>query len=118
MVPTLIGITFGTFAVMQLAPGDPAEIKFAGAMGAGDSATDTGNLEAAIAKFRRQYLLDQPLWKQYVHSAAERGRQDRATPQDRAPVDRGQAPARPRNLPRDHAKHPVHPGHRRSTREL
>jgi len=67
MVPTLIGITFGTFAVMQLAPGDPAQIKFAGAMGAGDSAIETGNLEAAIAKFRRQYLLDQPLWKQYLH---------------------------------------------------
>jgi len=67
MIPTLIGITFGTFAVMQLAPGDPAQIKFAGAMTSGESAVDTGNLEAAIAKFRRQYLLDQPIWKQYLH---------------------------------------------------
>lgn len=67
MFPTLVGITFITFCVMQLAPGDPAEIKFQGAGGVEGATMDTSSIEAAIAKFRRENLLDQPLWKQYLH---------------------------------------------------
>ena len=67
MVPTLIGITFLTFCVMQLAPGDPAELRFQGGAAADGQAVDGGNVEAAIARFRRENLLDQPLWKQYLH---------------------------------------------------
>jgi peptide/nickel transport system permease protein len=59
-VPTLIGITFLTFALLQLAPGDPAELSLAGS---GESAVDA----EALARFRRAYLLDRPLWKQYLH---------------------------------------------------
>ena len=66
MPPTLVGITFITFAVMQLAPGDPAEIRFQG-VGPENTSTERGSIEAAIEKFRRENLLDQPLWKQYLH---------------------------------------------------
>ena len=65
MIPTLIGITFVTFLVLQLAPGDPAEIQARGEASA--DATSAANLEAAIARFRREVLLDQPIWKQYLH---------------------------------------------------
>ena len=67
MIPTLIGITFLTFSIIQLAPGDPAQLKFAGASGGGGAASTSGNVEQAIERFRRQYLLDQPIWKQYLH---------------------------------------------------
>ncbi len=60
-VPTLLGITFLTFALLRLAPGDAAELALRG-----------GNVESevsaeSLARFRRAYLLDQPLWKQYLH---------------------------------------------------
>jgi peptide/nickel transport system permease protein len=67
MVPTLIGITFILFVVMQLAPGDPATVKFGnvgGASGAGMSATQV-NMEDVIAKFRAKHHLDEPLVVQY-----------------------------------------------------
>ncbi len=67
MFPTLLGITFVTFAVMHLAPGDPAQVKFAGAAAAGEGAPDTESVRAAIERFRRENLLDRPLWKQYLH---------------------------------------------------
>ena len=67
MIPTLFGITFLTFAIMQLAPGDPAELKFAGASFTGEGASESGNIEAAIEKFRRENLLDRPIWIQYFH---------------------------------------------------
>ncbi len=60
-VPTLLGITFLTFTLLQLAPGDPAELVLAGS--SGESAIDA----EAVARFRRAYLLDQPLWRQYLH---------------------------------------------------
>ncbi len=67
MVPTLLGITFILFVVMQLAPGDPATVKFGNlgsASGAGMSASNV-NLEAVINKFREEHHLDEPVWKQY-----------------------------------------------------
>jgi peptide/nickel transport system permease protein len=60
LVPTLLGITFLTFALLQLAPGDPAEVALAGG---GESTVDA----EALARFRAAYLLDQPLWRQYLH---------------------------------------------------
>ena len=63
MVPTLVGITLLLFVIMQLAPGDPAAIKFSGATGGG---MDSGSaVEAAITKFREKYHLDEPLLTQY-----------------------------------------------------
>jgi len=67
MIPTPFGITFLIFSIMQLAPGDPAELKFAGASFSGEGASDSGNIEAAIEKFRRENLLDRPIWIQYFH---------------------------------------------------
>lgn len=64
MVPTLVGITLLTFVVMHLAPGDPAAVRFGGVS---ESERVGGDVEAAIAHFRETHLLDQPLWKQYLH---------------------------------------------------
>jgi peptide/nickel transport system permease protein len=60
-VPTLLGVTFLTFALLQLAPGDPAALALAGP--GGESAVSAD----ALRRFRAEYLLDEPLWKQYVH---------------------------------------------------
>ena len=60
-VPTLLGISFLTFALLRLAPGDPAAIALAGG-----SAENEVSAES-LARFRAAYLLDQPLWKQYLH---------------------------------------------------
>jgi peptide/nickel transport system permease protein len=60
-VPTLLGITFLTFALLHLAPGGPGELALGGT--SGESRVDAG----ALARFRSAYLLDQPLWKQYLH---------------------------------------------------
>jgi len=66
MIPTMVGITFLTFVVMQLAPGDPASLKFAGQSAEGMDA-GSGDDAGAIKKFRAAHLLDQPVWKQYLH---------------------------------------------------
>jgi peptide/nickel transport system permease protein len=55
-IPTFIGITILTFAVVRLAPGDPVNLL---AVGAADMTTD--DLDA----LRRSYGLDQPLPVQY-----------------------------------------------------
>ncbi len=66
MVPTLLGITFLTFALLHLAPGDPAELRLVGDTGAEQGLAPLA-AEDAIARFRREYLLDQPLWRQFLH---------------------------------------------------
>jgi peptide/nickel transport system permease protein len=58
--PTLLGVTLLTFALLHLAPGDPAEVALAGG---GRHQIDA----EALARFRAEYLLDQPLWRQYLH---------------------------------------------------
>jgi peptide/nickel transport system permease protein len=63
MVPTLVGITLLLFVVMQLAPGDPATVKFGDSGGAG--MTQSAGVEDAITKFRQKYNLDKPLLTQY-----------------------------------------------------
>jgi peptide/nickel transport system permease protein len=61
MIPTLFGITVITFCLLRLAPGDAAAFRVGAEADAGARA------EELIATFRRQHLLDQPLWKQYLH---------------------------------------------------
>ncbi len=63
IVPTLIGITFVTFCVVQLAPGDPAQVELLG----GAEGTAGVDVQAALSRFRRELLLDRPLWEQYLH---------------------------------------------------
>src|ERR1700756_4892439 len=54
LLPVLIGISFVTFVLVQLTPGDPVRIMI------GPRAT-----EAAIAAVRARYGLDQPILVQY-----------------------------------------------------
>ena len=55
LIPVLIGVTLLIFLVMQLAPGDPAQIML------GPKATDT-----SLAQLRHDLGLDQPMHVQYV----------------------------------------------------
>ena len=68
-VPTFIGITIISFLIMRLAPGDPAELRAAGGLTAGVeggiSGEKRGVLDQALAQWRAQYGLDQPLHVQY-----------------------------------------------------
>lgn len=61
VLPTLLGITLVTFALLQVLPGDPASLRFEG---------EGGNLAvvdaAAIERFRAEHLLDEPLWKRFL----------------------------------------------------
>ena len=66
MVPTLLGITLLTFVLMQLAPGDPATMRFDADGEAGAGTSEVVSTQA-LERFRATYLLDQPLWKQYLH---------------------------------------------------
>jgi len=63
LVPTVLGIVFLTFALLRLAPGDPAALRLQGEEG-----VQSGGMGAdALARLRREYLLDQPLWRQVLH---------------------------------------------------
>src|SRR5512145_582444 len=70
MVPAFIGITLIGFLIMRLAPGDPAELRAAGglgaAAGAGISTEKRGAVDEAMAQWRAQYGLDKPLHVQYL----------------------------------------------------
>ena len=70
MIPTFLGITLIGFLVMRLAPGDPAELRAAGGLGAaarGGIQTDKrGAVDEAMAQWRAQYGLDKPLHVQYA----------------------------------------------------
>jgi peptide/nickel transport system permease protein len=69
MIPTFIGITLIGFFIMRLAPGDPAELRAAGglgaAAGAGISVEKRGVVDEAMAQWRAQFGLDKPLHVQY-----------------------------------------------------
>jgi peptide/nickel transport system permease protein len=54
LIPVLLGVTLLVFLVMQLAPGDPAQIML------GPKATET-----SLAQLRHELGLDQPLYVQY-----------------------------------------------------
>ncbi len=70
MIPTFIGITLIGFFIMRLAPGDPAELRAAGglgaAAGAGISVEKRGVVDEAMAQWRAQFGLDKPLHVQYA----------------------------------------------------
>lgn len=60
MVPTFFGITLVTFVVIRLAPGDPVSLAMGGEL------TQEGSVSAeAIAHFRREMHLDEPMLVQY-----------------------------------------------------
>ena len=69
MIPTFIGITLIGFFIMRLAPGDPAELRAAGGLGAaaggGISVEKRGAVDEAMAQWRAQFGLDKPL---HVHT--------------------------------------------------
>jgi len=70
MIPTFIGITLIVFLIVRLAPGDPAELRAAGGLGAaasgGISTEKRGAVDEAMAQWREQYGLDKPLYVQYA----------------------------------------------------
>jgi len=63
MIPTMFGISVMTFAIIRLAPGDPAAMR----LGSGSSGM-IGNQQLAseiIEKTRQQFGLDRPIHEQY-----------------------------------------------------
>jgi peptide/nickel transport system permease protein len=71
LIPTFIGVTFIAFFIIHLAPGDPAELRAGGGLGAagaeGLSTERRSAVDQALAAWRQQYGLDQPLHVQYGH---------------------------------------------------
>jgi peptide/nickel transport system permease protein len=69
LIPTLLGITFIAFALIHLAPGDPAELRAGGGLGAasseGLSTEKQSAVDEALAAWRTQYGLDKPFHIQY-----------------------------------------------------
>jgi peptide/nickel transport system permease protein len=69
MIPTFIGVTLLSFAIVHLAPGDPAELMAGGGLSAGaDVGLSTENratVDDAVAQWRNQFGLDKPLHEQY-----------------------------------------------------
>jgi peptide/nickel transport system permease protein len=60
MVPTLLGISVLCFALLHLAPGDPALVR-------ANTGSPSGDATALLERFRREHLLDRPLAVQYLH---------------------------------------------------
>jgi dipeptide transport system permease protein len=56
IVPTFVAVTFLSFILIRLVPGDPIEVR------AGEHVVSPERL----AEFRHQFGLDQPLWKQFL----------------------------------------------------
>lgn len=69
LVPTFIGITCIAFGIIHLAPGDPAELRASGGLGAaggeGLPSEKQSAVDKALTAWRQQYGLDQPLHVQY-----------------------------------------------------
>src|SRR2546426_10856780 len=61
MIPTLLGISMISFVIIQLAPGDPAELRVDETAGRGNQAVAA----QIIQETRALYGLDQPLHVQY-----------------------------------------------------
>jgi peptide/nickel transport system permease protein len=69
LIPTFFGITFISFAIMHLAPGDPVEMYLAGGLESGTAGISTqklADLARAKAELRRELGLDQPVPVQYA----------------------------------------------------
>lgn len=56
IVPTFIGVTFLSFMLIRLVPGDPIEVRVG----------EHGIAPARLAELRHEFGLDQPLWKQFL----------------------------------------------------
>jgi peptide/nickel transport system permease protein len=69
LVPTFIGVTCIAFFLIHLAPGDPAELRAGGGLGAagaeGVSTERRSAMDQALTAWRAQYRLDQSLPGQY-----------------------------------------------------
>jgi peptide/nickel transport system permease protein len=69
LIPTLLGITFIAFALIHLAPGDPAELRAGGGLGAagseGLSTEKQSAVDEALEAWRAQYGLDKSFHIQY-----------------------------------------------------
>lgn len=69
LIPTFLGVTLIAFALMHLAPGDPAELRAGGGLGAagagGLSTERQSAVDEALIAWRAQYGLDRPLHIQY-----------------------------------------------------
>ena len=69
LIPTLLGITFIAFVLIHLAPGDPAELRAGGGLGAagseGLSTEKQSAVDEALQAWRAQYGLDKPFHIQY-----------------------------------------------------
>src|SRR5208283_3694416 len=65
IIPTLLGITFITFVIIQLAPGNPAMLKLQ--MGQGQAELGEKTISEQIIKQTKElYGLDKPLYVQYL----------------------------------------------------
>ncbi len=64
MIPTLLGITFITFCIIQLAPGNPAMLKLQ--MASQGEMADTAYAKQIIEQTKKLYGLDKPLPVQYL----------------------------------------------------
>ncbi|WP_207455083.1 ABC transporter permease subunit [Azospirillum sp. SYSU D00513] len=56
VIPTFLGITFLTFLLIRLVPGDPIEVRVG----------ERGIAPERLAELRREMGLDQPLWQQFL----------------------------------------------------
>src|SRR5262245_1908011 len=69
LLPTFIGVTLVAFCIIHLAPGDPAELRAGGGLGAAGAAglasESRSVVDQALAAWRAQYGLDRPLPVQY-----------------------------------------------------
>jgi peptide/nickel transport system permease protein len=63
MIPTMLGITVITFAIIRLAPGDPAAMRVGSSVEG--TIRDTQLAQAIIEKTRQQFGLDKPVPVQY-----------------------------------------------------
>ena len=57
IVPTFVAVTFLSFLLIHLVPGDPIETR----------SGEHGIAPERLAELRHQFGLDQPLWRQFVH---------------------------------------------------
>ena len=65
MIPTMLGITIITFAIIRLAPGDPAALKIGS--GAEGTLQSQQMAQAIIERTRKEFELDKPIPVQYIH---------------------------------------------------
>ncbi len=56
VLPTLVGVTLLSFAMIHLVPGDPIEVR----------SGEHGIAPERLAQLRHEYVLDRPLWRQFV----------------------------------------------------